>query len=112
MGVTKSAELNKISKEIWEYLIVNGIMHTAEYLPGSQNIQPDEESRHTKNSSKWKLCPQTFARTTQIIGKPSADVFVSHVMEHGTCHAVDDLQQKWTQMCPLSFPPFSLMGKV
>ena len=33
-------------------------------------------------------------------------------MEHGTCHAVDDLQQKWTQMCPLSFPPFSLMGKV
>ena len=64
MGVTKSTELNKISKEIWEYLIVNWIMHTAEYLPGSQNIQPDGESRHTKDSSKWKLCPQTFARTT------------------------------------------------
>ena len=44
MGGTKSAELNKISKEIWVYLIGNKITLTPEYLPSSHNIQADWES--------------------------------------------------------------------
>ena len=54
MGGTKRAELNKILKEIWEYLVGNKIALTAEYLPSSQNIQADWESRHNKDSSEWK----------------------------------------------------------
>ena len=38
MRGTKRAELNKISKEMWEYSIGNKIKLTAEYLPNSQNI--------------------------------------------------------------------------
>ena len=79
MGGTKGAELNKISKEIWEYLIVNEITLTAKYLPSSQNIQVDWESRHTKNSSECKLCPQVFAKTTQIMRKPHVDLFASRL---------------------------------
>ena len=41
IGGTKIAELNKISKDILEYLIVNEITLTAEYLPSPQNIQED-----------------------------------------------------------------------
>ena len=97
MGGTRSAELNEISKEIWEYLIENKITHTAEYLPSSQNIQADSESRHSKDSSEWKLCPQTFARITQIMGTPSADLFAPHLCGH---------------MFPYAFRQFSLIGKV
>ena len=122
MGGTKRAELNKISKEIWEYLIGNKITLTAKYLTSSQNIQVDCESRHTKDSSEWKLCPQTFARTTQIMGKPSLDLFASRLSHQlprymswkldSCCMAVDVLQQKWTHMFPYAFSPFSLIGKV
>ena len=52
MGGTKSAELNKISKKILEYLIENGITLTAEYLPSSQNIQTDWELRHSEDLSE------------------------------------------------------------
>ena len=122
MGGTKSSELNKISKEICEYLIGNKITLTAEYLPSSQNIQADWESRHTKDLTEWKLCPQTVARTTQIMGKPSVDLFasrLSHQLPRYTswkldscCMTVDALQQKWTYMFPYAFPPFSLIEKV
>ena len=78
MGGRNSAELNKILKEIWEYLIVNWITLTAEYLPSSQNIHLNWESCHSKDLSEWKLCPQTFAKTTQIMSKsPCIDLFAS-----------------------------------
>ena len=118
MGGTKSAELNKISKEIWEYLILNEITLTAEYLPSSQNIQADWESRHTKDSSEWKLCPQTFAGTTQTMGKLSVDLFcvtpvtstsTVHVMETGPLlhlHGSGCPATKMDTYVPLCFPSF------
>ena len=125
MGETKSAELNRISVEIWEYLmylIGNKITLTAEHLPSSQNIQADCESHHTKDLTEWILCLQTFARTTQIMEKPSVDLFASHLSHQlprymswkldPCCMAVDALQQKWTHMFPYAFPPFSLIRKV
>ena len=122
MGGTGSPELNEISKEIWEYLIENKITLTAEYLSSSQNIQADSESRHSKDSSEWELCPQTFASITQIMGTPSADLFASHLLHQlpryiswkldPCCMTVATLQQKWTHMFPYAFPQFSLIGKV
>ena len=122
MGGTRSAELNEISKEIWEYLIENKITLTAEYLSSSQNIQADSESRHSKDSSEWELCPQTFARITQIMGTPCADLFASHLLHQlprymswkldPCCMTVAVLQQKWTHIFPYAFPQFSLIGKV
>ena len=80
------------------------------------------ESRHTTDSSKCKLCPQKFSRTTQIMGTPSVDCFASHRSHQflryiswkldPCCIAVDALKQKWTHMFPYVFFPFSLIREV
>ena len=54
MRGTTSLTMTKISKEIWEYLLKNGITITAEYLPGCLNVKVDWESRNIQNSSEWK----------------------------------------------------------
>ena len=90
MGGTKSTELNKFSKENWEYLIGNKIKLTAEYLPSSQNIQADWESCHTKDSSEWKMCPQIFfaSRLSHQLSR-----YMSWKLDP-CCRAVGALQQK------------------
>ena len=41
LGGNRSPELLQIAKEIWDYLLANGLAVTAEYLPSSLNIQAD-----------------------------------------------------------------------
>ena len=36
--------LSELSKEIWDYLIENGVMNTAEYLPRAINKEADFQS--------------------------------------------------------------------
>ena len=60
MGGTRSPELLQVAKEIWDYLLANGIAVTAEYLPSSLNIQADWQSRNHRDSSDWKLNPKIF----------------------------------------------------
>ena len=50
MGGTRSPELLQVAKEIWDYLLANGIAVTAEYLPSSLNIQADWQSRNHRDS--------------------------------------------------------------
>ena len=45
MEGSKNQELTAISKEIWQYLLKRKITITAEYLPGSINVEADRESR-------------------------------------------------------------------
>ena len=62
MGGTRSPELLQVAKEIWDYLLANGIAVTAEYLPSSLNIQADWQSRNHRDSSDWKLNPKIFSQ--------------------------------------------------
>ena len=41
MGGAKNPELMQISKEIWEFLLGQGITITAEHLPGNLNCNAD-----------------------------------------------------------------------
>ena len=45
IGGNKNQELIAISKEIWQYLLKRKIRLTAEYLPGSMNVEAERESR-------------------------------------------------------------------
>ena len=49
--------------------------HTAEYLTTSQNIIVDLELHHYKDSSEWKLLPETFKKDCQKLGHPRVDLF-------------------------------------
>ena len=76
-GGTRSPELLQVAKEIWDYLLANGIAVTAEYLPSSLNIQADWQSRNHRDTSDWKLNPKMFSQIVKIRGIPKIDLFAS-----------------------------------
>ena len=53
MGGTHRNVLIDLEKEIWDYLLVNGIMITVEYLPGT-HVEADHQSQFVTLSSKQK----------------------------------------------------------
>lgn len=77
MGGTKDQNLIRISEEIWNYLISEGIMITAEHLPGKLNMRADWPSRYSKDFSEWKLLPQIFNQVCMKLG--SLEIFASHL---------------------------------
>ena len=92
MGGTKNQELTAIRKEIWQYLLKRKITITAEYLPGSMNVEADRESRQTRDSSEWKLNPTIFMKLCQVRGTPEVDLFasrVSHQLPHYISWKID-----------------------
>ena len=69
MGGTKNPELMQTSKEIFGFLLGQGITFAAERLPGNLNCQVGWESRYQKDSSEWKLCPLVFNKICRILRK-------------------------------------------
>lgn len=59
-GGTKSQVLSNLSKEIWEFLISQGITITVEHVPGKLNVEADIQSRTVSDSSEWKLVLECF----------------------------------------------------
>ena len=50
--------LSDLAKEIWDYLLANGIMITKECLPKTLNVEVDHQSWSVMDSSEWKLSPR------------------------------------------------------
>ena len=83
MGGTKNQELTAISKESWQYLLKQKITITAEYLPGSMNV----EARQGIQAK-----PTIFMKLRQIRGTPEVDLFasrVSHQLPHYISWKID-----------------------
>ena len=78
---TQNKLLPQLSKEIWDYLIKNEIMITAEYHPGPINKEAKFQSRNVKDSSEWKLNPVVFPKTFHWRGIPDLDLFTSRVSQ-------------------------------
>ena len=123
MGGTKSAQMVDISKEIWEYLLSNGITITGEYLPSPLNVEADWESRNVQDNSEWKLSPKVFQRICQMREVPVIDLFASRLSNQVKNYmawkldpfsiATDALQQNWSvHRCLYAFPPFSLILRI
>ena len=72
---TKNQKLTAINKAIWQYLLKRKITITAEYLPGSMNVEANRVSGQTTNSSEWKLNSTIFRKFCQIKGTPKMDLF-------------------------------------
>ena len=122
MGGTHSEKLSLLSKEIWEYLLKQGITITAEYLPGVLNQEADKESRNVRDSSEWKLKPQIFQKICSLRGTPDMDLFASRISHQVPAYRSwkldpfskgrDAFQTRWTHMKGYAFPPFSMIGRV
>ena len=122
MDGTRSPQLLKISKSIWNYLLSHQITITAEYLPLRLNVRANWESRNATDSSNRKLHQKVYLKVTELLGTPAVDLFASRL-----CHQLpqymawkpdpnsfvtDVMQQDWNKMFGFAFPPFSLIGRV
>lgn len=122
MGGTKNQDLTLLSKEIWEYLMREGITITAEHLPGKLNIEADTQSRSVRDSSEWKLCPVLFKRICLRRGTPSIDLFASRLSHQVPRYmswkmdpfglGKDAFQIDWQFQEAYAFPPFCLIPRV
>lgn len=61
-----SPTLSYLAKEIWDYLLANGIMIIKECLPRTLNVEEDHQSRSVTDSSEWKLNPLIFKKMCKI----------------------------------------------
>ena len=117
MGGTRSPQLLKISKSVWNYLPSPQIIITAEYFPSRLNVRADWQSRNATDSSDWKLHQKVYLKITKLLGNPTVDLFASRL-----CHqlpqyvawkpdpkssATDAMQQDWIKMFGFAFPPFA-----
>lgn len=66
MGGTRNIEMIALAKQIWLFLIRQGITLIAEYLPGSLNVKADWASWNFQDASGWLLCRQAFLQICQI----------------------------------------------
>ena len=81
MRVTRNQMSLKVSKEIWQYLLNHQIIITAEYFPGSLNLEADRQSRNSRDPSEWKLSPKVFQQVCQRREIPREDLFVSSLSQ-------------------------------
>ena len=76
--------VKKFSNTIWK----EWSKITAEYLPGSWNVEAGTESRQTKDSSKWKLNSTIITKLCQIRETPARWIFLPwgcHTIYPTTC---------------------------
>ena len=45
MGTSHSVPFNEVTKEIWSYCVDRGIWLSSAYVPGTDKVEADEESR-------------------------------------------------------------------
>ena len=79
LGGTVSAELNRLAKNLWLWCLERDIRLEAKHLPGVQNVIADEESRHMKDRSDWKLNPKVFDQINRQWGPLEIDLFASRL---------------------------------
>lgn len=60
MGGFKSTELDKVAKELWEWVISRDIWGSAVHIPGLYNVDADEQSGHFQDQHEWCLSTAVF----------------------------------------------------
>lgn len=57
----RKSELDQIAHDIWFWCIERDIHLSAAHVPGSKNLEADEESRTINNDIEWTLKSEIFA---------------------------------------------------
>ena len=121
MGGTKIT-CHEIARKIWDWAINANCWVSACHIPGSLNVEADEESRRQFNT-EYQLKPSLFRILTLIWGKPQVDLFATRLncqikiffawKPDPEAQAIDALAQKWgSYNLVYAFPPIGLIGKV
>lgn len=110
MGRTKHPEIMQIPKEIWQFLLGQGIKITSKHIPGNLNCNAYWESRHQKDSLECKYWEGT---EIDLFTSRSSNQLPSYYSWKSDPNSLDmdALQQKWSYNSLYPFP-FALIHKV
>jgi len=122
MGGTVSPQLTNLAKSLWMWALNNGIVLTAECIPGLMNVVADAESRSMKDRTDWKLPPKLFQEINQKWGPLEVDLFASRLSAQlpryfswrpdPLAEATDAFSQQWEKYRGFANPPWCLVGRV
>lgn len=120
-GSTK-CKLQKLVKEIWLWAIKNNNFLTSTHLPGTKNIEADEESRKDRHNIEWELERCVFVYIMEHYGWCNIDMFASRVNAQldryvswepdPFAYAINCFSLNWGTWIGYCFPPFSLITRI
>lgn len=120
-GGTKT-QCNSITREILLWCRERSLWLSAAFLPGSDNITADKESRKTNVDTEWMLNGSLFIDICSVFDKPDIDLFASRLNYRMKPYVawqpdpeatfIDAFSVSWHDTLNYIFPPFSLLGAV
>ena len=121
-GGTRSADLNLLSRQIFQWAELHLIHLAAVYIQGQLNFRADSLSRNLPSSVFYHLATQVFDLICLQFGIPWLDLFASpsNAMLQVFCSkqwcpqawVVDALSVPWPRGLLYAFPPIPLLSKV
>ena len=118
LGGTVSSELVQLTRSLWMWCLERNIHITAQYLPGSQNVIADAESRVATNRIDWRLNPAIFAKIDHLFGPLKVDLFATRLSTQPLQLAARSLCRSHRCLSPeldssqgLCQSPWNLIGK-
>ena len=121
MGGTK-VQCNVVARELWFWCLERKLWVSATHLPGSLNVDADEQSRLIHENTEWMLNKTVFQALVDMWGVPEIDLFASRLNHQVAAYvawkpdpeavAIDSLSLQWDYLLLYAFPPFSLIGRV
>ena len=114
MGGTRSPQLLKMSKAIWNYLLSHQITITAEYLPNRLNVRADWECVQECNRLiRVETSSESLSENNQTLRNPNSRSFcLQTVSPTSPIHGMDARSKQFRNSFGFAFPPFSLIGRV
>ena len=121
--ISKSRNCNDMTREIWQFAMMNDLWLSAAYCPGVQNVEADEKSRIYSDQTEWTLRRDLFEEICEKFGIPSIDLFASRLNNQVERYCawepdpgavyIDSFLYEWgKERLVYAFPPFSIIHKV
>ena len=122
MGVIKSPECDKLSRNIWKWAEPRKIWLSAAHISGTENCTADNDSREFNNSIEWMFSDFVFKIITDLSGTLEIDLFATRLNHKLPIHvswkpdpysvSINARSVSWSQSYMYCFPPFSVIWKV
>ena len=121
-GGTHSTQLNTLAAQLWTWCRREGIIPSASYIPGQENLIADFLSRGRVLPSEWTLHPQVMDRITRVVGPLGVDLFASSLNARlqrycsrvldPAAWRIDAFSFRWEGFRGYAFPPIALIPRV
>ncbi|XP_033222710.1 uncharacterized protein LOC117176563 [Belonocnema kinseyi] len=119
MGGVQYEDLNKISKEIWQWCEERNIWIFASYISSKDNFEANAESRKLEPETEVELSIPAFNKIVKTFRNPETDLFASRT--NSKCiryiswkrdpgsEAIDAFTLNWSSVFFYAFSPFSII---